>query len=729
MRFPGLFFCLLFISVTFLFNVNAQEPLPKWMTEHEKVIYQDYLDNLPQPKSTSPPSTPPRTPGEFEELLGVVIAWTGFNSELREITRHARTAVNVFIITDNVSGVQNYLLNGNVPLDNIFFIQAPFNSIWIRDYGPQSTYLNGTDELAFIDWNYNRPRPLDNQVPQFLANHLDLPIFQMAYQSTILTATGGNFMADGHGTAFSSKLILAENPSLTEAQIDQIFYEFKGIHTYIKMDELPYDNISHLDMHMKLLDEETLLVGEFPQGISDGPFIEANLGYLLNNYNTCYGRSYNVVRIPMAPSPTGNYPPNAHYRTYTNSVILNNVVLVPTYGSYLDEYALEVYQSAMPGYEIIGINMSEIIPLSGAIHCITREIAAHDPIFISHPSIRWEEVENLDAYEIKAYISNQAGIDNAKVFWTTDTGKGFESIDMVLQNDTFYAHIPAQECFTNIHYYISATNNNGKSISKPLVAPDGYYSFTVEDVLADFYADNRFVEVGEEVTFFMEYCQEPEEVNWNFGIGAEPATAQGIGPHTVKYNQSGAKTISLTSNNQTITQENYILVNDSDSFILIINTIGEGITNPEAGEHVIDADTEIELSAFADDGWKFTHWSINDEEYHTSSDMSLTIDKSMFITALFEEIETSVPFAEQTLKFNVFPNPAGEQINISVSPQASKLNVVLTDLYGQIVLHDELHASDFEILQTYHVNHLPAGIYIMRLSNGNEMKTQKIIVQ
>lgn len=38
-----------------------------------------------------------------------------------------------------------------------------------------------------------------------------------------------------------------------------------GIDRYIKMDELPYDGIHHIDMHMKLLDEETLLVGEYPQ--------------------------------------------------------------------------------------------------------------------------------------------------------------------------------------------------------------------------------------------------------------------------------------------------------------------------------------------------------------------------------------------------------------------------------------------------------------------------------
>ena len=576
MRFTTFLISILLTFSSFSTYLSAQDPLPKWMTEEEKAIYQEYLENLPQPKSTAPPANPPRTPGEFEEAMGVIITWAAYSSELREIVRYAKTAVTVFIITNNVGGVQNFLVNGGVSLDNIFFIQAPFNSVWVRDFGPQSTYLDGTDELAFIDWNYNRPRPQDNQIPAFMADYLDLPIHQMAYGSTLLTATGGNFMTDGHGTGFSSKLILSENASLTEEQIDQIKYEYKGIHTYIKMDELPYDNISHLDMHMKLLDEETLLVGEFPEGVSDGPYIEANLAYLLTNYNTCYDRYYNVVRVPMAPSPQGNYPPNAHYRTYTNSLIINNVVLVPTYGSYLDAEALAIYEAAMPGYQIVGINMNDVIPASGAIHCITREIAATDPILIAHAPIRQEDIgDEQEEVEIKAYVSNQAGIENVQLFWTTDLDNGFIPLDMVLENDTFHAHIPAKELYTDIHYYISATSSNEKTITKPLVAPDGYYSFSIKE----------------------------------------------------------------------------------------------------------------------------------------------------------QDQETTIQDIEPTLRFNVFPNPMTDHINISVSPQTDHLNIKITDMHARTILRDVIPPSDHEILETYQLHDLPAGIYFLNLSNQHESTTHKIIIQ
>ncbi len=81
-------------------------------------------------------------------------------------------------------------------------------------------------------------------------------------------------MSDGFGTAFESELVLDENqggstwwtsyPNHTTEEIEGILEDFMGVHTLIKMPTLPYDGIHHIDMHMKLLDEETLLVSQYP---------------------------------------------------------------------------------------------------------------------------------------------------------------------------------------------------------------------------------------------------------------------------------------------------------------------------------------------------------------------------------------------------------------------------------------------------------------------------------
>src|SRR5690606_21273019 len=113
-------------------------------------------------------------------------------------------------------------------------------------------------------------------------------------------------------------------PNHTETQLDDLFHQWMGIDTYVKMTVLPYDDIHHIDMHIKIIDDETLLVGEYPDGIADGPQIEANLQYVLDNFTTKFGTPYKVIRIPQPPSTGGLYPHNgSSYRTYANQTFVN----------------------------------------------------------------------------------------------------------------------------------------------------------------------------------------------------------------------------------------------------------------------------------------------------------------------------------------------------------------------------------------------------------------------
>jgi agmatine/peptidylarginine deiminase len=478
--------------------VYAQErTLPHYMTEAEKVLYQTYQPPVLFQRDINPPPVSVRAMAEWEELQGIMITWTSFQSIISQIVDYAQEEGLVYIVCSDSNSVKNYLTNQNIPLINLVFLNTSYNSIWIRDYGPWTAYSENTDSLFIIDWIYNRPRPSDDVIPLFFANFINVPIYQTTVPPNDLVHSGGNLMVDGHGTAFSSKLILQENSGKTEAEIDTIMKKYLGIDRYIKMQTLPYDVIHHIDMHVKLLDEETLLVGEYPSGIADGPQIEANLQYILNNFQTCYGRPYKVVRIPMPPDQSGHYPNSGgDYCTYTNSMIVNKTVIIPTYEYQYDTTAFRIYREAMPGYNIVGINSNSIIPLLGTIHCIVKEVGARNPIFISHASL--ENMSSLlTEYPIKAYIRTNNEVANAQVYWTTDTTQGFNALPMTAAtNDTFECAIPAQPVNSKIFYYISVQSNSGKTITKPLTAPGGNYQFDVELITAisgDKVVSNRFI--------------------------------------------------------------------------------------------------------------------------------------------------------------------------------------------------------------------------------------------
>jgi len=489
-------------------NIQPQD-LPHRMTEEEAELWKTYNHPV-NPLFSDPPPYPVRGMAEWEELQGVIITWRSFYSILKDVIDYAQEEGIVYIICSDSNSVKNYLINASVPLYNLIYLITPSNSIWVRDYGPWTAYSNSADTLNIIDWIYNRPRPLDDVIPVFFANYINAPIYQTTTYPYDLIQTGGNLFIDGHGTAFSSNLIIDENPAKTEAEIDTIMMKFLGIDEYIKLTNLPYDVIHHIDMHMKLLDEETLLVGEYPPGVADGPQIEANLQYVLQNYRTCFGREFKVIRIPMPPDAIGRYPDTGgDYRTYTNSIIINKTVIIPTYEYQYDTTAFRIYREAMPGYNIVGINSNSIIPSLGAIHCIVKEVGAFDPVFISHPQME-PIVAAPDSIKIKAVLKTNSGIADAFVYWTADTTKGFEPFAMeTTSEDTFVTYIPPQINGTEIFYYISATSSNGKTITKPMPAPKGRYSFIVENNVT-----------------FADYVNQPEEfyLSQNYPNPFNPST-------------------------------------------------------------------------------------------------------------------------------------------------------------------------------------------------------------
>lgn len=178
----------------------------------------------------------------------------------------------------------------------------------------------------------------------------------------------------------------------------------------------------------------------------------------------------------MPPTLGGQYPPQTStLYTYTNSVIVNKIVIVPIYNFSQDAAALQVYRDAMPGYKIVGIDCNGIIGSLGAIHCITKEIGVDEPVFISHSSIR--DTNTTSPLEVKAYIGTKSGVQSAALYYRTDTTVAYSQMSMTVSNDTFFATIPSQPIGTNVYYYISATSVSGRTVNKPLPAPQGYIRF------------------------------------------------------------------------------------------------------------------------------------------------------------------------------------------------------------------------------------------------------------
>ncbi len=521
-----------FLLLTIFFaNVafSQQKPLPKRLTETEKEVISDY--QFTSNRITPPPSTPVRAAAEWEEVEYLVVSWDpSFPNILRQIVEAGVEECKVVITTTNQASVESYLQSEGVDLTNVIFLNEQFDSIWIRDYGGNTIYSNEVGERAIVDWIYNRPRPNDDVIPTAHANLLGLPIYTTTSGTNDLVNTGGNYMSDGMGNAFASELVLNENApgnpygvsSKTESEIDDIMFDYMGIENYIKMETLPYDGIHHIDMHMKLLDEETILVSEYPEGVADGPQIEENIDYVLNNFQSPFGTPYKIKWIPAPPSPSGAYPDTGgSYRTYSNMIFVNKTVMVPTYRPEVDQPALDYLEELLPGYNIVPIDVDNpgenLISLLGAIHCISHTIGVENPLWIVHNPI--EEAQAGSTLDINAMIKHNSGISSADLYWREVGATDYTNVPMTLSSDdnwTTSLSLPSEDI--DIEYYIHAEANSGKTLNRPIVAPEGYWTIDTATLSTEEWAENNISgaypnPATDEVNFNLNAIEGPVEMS------------------------------------------------------------------------------------------------------------------------------------------------------------------------------------------------------------------------
>ncbi len=548
------------------FVISQEKPnLPHNLTETEKRLVADF--QFTSPRFTPPPSGPVRAAAEWEEVEYLLVTWNpSYPNILRQIVQAGVQECKVIITTQNQASVSNYLTTNGVDITNVIFLNVPWNSIWIRDYAGNTIYSDDVGELALTDWIYNRPRPSDDVMPAAHAAQVGIPLYTTNSGTNDLVNTGGNYMSDGLGNAFASKLILDENAAgnpygvsvKTEAQIDGIMQEYMGINRFVKMNTLPYDQIHHIDMHMKLLDEETILVSKYPPGVADGPQIEANIQYVLDNFQSPFGTPYDIEWIDAPPSTSGHYPDtNGPYNTFSNSVFVNKTILVPTYRASVDAPALAKYQEMLPGYNVVGIDVDNpgenLINSLGAIHCITHTIGVAEPLWIVHQPI--DEANAGSTVTIEAMIKHNSGVAQAKVFWREEGATTYNEIEMAPSNgDNWAVDFTIPNSSVNIEYYIWARAISGKELNRPIVAPEGYWTIQVETLSAEEWAQNHISAAypnptTEKVSFNMNAIQGPVNVKIHNLLGLklyEAKIENGNGKITLDLNQNWQGTLLVT---------------------------------------------------------------------------------------------------------------------------------------------------------------------------------------
>lgn len=460
---------IILIQISNIFAQTKEYLAPHYMTSDELLRLDEIGKNFVE---TDPPEGDIRNIAEWEPMESVIVAYDySFGIPYSLIAEMSEDCVVTTIVSGSSeeNTVRNYYSQNGVNLDNCNFLYSPIDSWWTRDYTAWYIAIDNS-EVAIIDFPYNRPRPNDDEMPKKMAEFLGIDWYGMD-----VINTGGNYMSDGYGVAAQTDLVYDEN-SISDEEVTQKIHDYLGIENYLVLPDPTSENIRHIDCWGKFLDVDKVLITQVPETDTRYEKFETVAAYFAET-NCSYGYPYQVFRVQAADSVVYDTNP------YTNSLILNNKVFVPQSGSSFDDEALEVYEQAMPGYEIHGVYSTEWYN-TDALHCRTHEMADREMIYIKHYPI-FDIVDSQDGYQINAevysYAGNEIETDFPKIVYSIDEGANFVEIVMeasTVKSGLFTAKIPQQEEGTIIYYYITAQDVEGKNANHPFIGEADPHIFT-----------------------------------------------------------------------------------------------------------------------------------------------------------------------------------------------------------------------------------------------------------
>ena len=350
-------------------------------------------------KKTNSVLLSPRLPAEWESHNTTWIGWPHNKDDwpgkfsvvpfvYTEIVKHLSRSEKVNILiqsTQHRLKAEKILGDSDVDLINVEFLIKKTNRGWIRDSGP--FYVKEKDNISIVNFKFNAwakydDYKLDDNIPRFISNKLNLKRIIAEYNDKQVVLEGGAIDVNGKGTLITTEECLLDqntqtrNPGFTKQDYFQIFKKYFGITNVVWLGKgiNGDDTHGHVDAICRFVRDDTVVNVQESHlaGSSDENHYTLNENReRLQNVKIQNGSSLNVVDLPM-PSPIF-YKGQRLPASYANFYISNSIVLVPTFNDTSDKIVLGILAELFSNREVVGIYCGDLIWGLGAIHCLTKE--------------------------------------------------------------------------------------------------------------------------------------------------------------------------------------------------------------------------------------------------------------------------------------------------------------------------------------------------------------------
>lgn len=270
----------------------------------------------------------------------------------------------------------------DVSLSNIEFFIKKTDRGWLRDSGPM--FVKESNDVISLDFKFNAwakydDYKLDDKIPSFISNKLNLKKVIAEHNGKQVVLEGGAVDSNGKGTLITTEECLLDekvqtrNPGFTKQDYFEVFKKYFGVSNVIWLGKgiVGDDTHGHIDDLCRFVNEHTVvLVSEENSSDENYDLLKENIERLQNIYLP-NGSKLNIVNLPM-PSPVifkGHRLP----ASYANFYISNYAVFVPTFNDPNDKVALQILSELFPDRKVIGIHSVDLVWGLGTLHCLTKE--------------------------------------------------------------------------------------------------------------------------------------------------------------------------------------------------------------------------------------------------------------------------------------------------------------------------------------------------------------------
>lgn len=272
-------------------------------------------------------------------------------------------------------------------------ISLPYDDIWARDIGPTFIEVNGKTEC--ISWKFNAwggkkegsyyPWDQDDAFAERMADFLSIPCRRIP-----LVLEGGAILTDGCGTLFTTRSVLLNrnrNPFKSLDYVEGLLKESLQLEkiVWIKQGLAQDETNGHIDNLMAVVKPHEICLA-WTDDPNNPNYLRVRRAY--KTLSAEYDCTIHKVPLPeqqlMTPTESLGLVSNTNAisrnagdllpASYLNYYVVNNGVIVPSFGCKEDDQALDILSHVYSDRQVIQLFSHEPLLGGGGIHCILHEI-------------------------------------------------------------------------------------------------------------------------------------------------------------------------------------------------------------------------------------------------------------------------------------------------------------------------------------------------------------------